>query len=85
MRRALVLWSPNWSVTASYRDDSLPEVVPGVPVAVLHKGLVTESSPEAREAGVKRGMRRRDAHLMCPALVLVAGNESVIVRLSTGY
>jgi protein ImuB len=75
MRRALVLWSPNWSVTASYRDDSLPEVVPGVPVAVLHKGLVTESSPEAREAGVKRGMRRRDAHLMCPALVLVAGNE----------
>jgi protein ImuB len=75
MRRALVLWCPGWSVVSAYGDDSLPEVVPGVPVAIVHKGLVSECSPEALDAGVRVGMRRRDAHLMCPQLVLTAHQE----------
>jgi len=75
MRRALVLWCPGWSLVSAYGDDSLPEVVPGIPVAMVHKGLVIECSPEALDAGVRVGMRPRDAHLMCPALVMTARKE----------
>jgi len=75
MRRTLVLWCPGWSLVSAYGDDSLPEVVPGIPVAILHKGLVSECSPEASASGVRVGMRRRDAHLMCPGLVLSTRND----------
>jgi protein ImuB len=75
MRRTLVLWCPGWSLVSAYGDDSLPEVAPGIPVAILHKGLVSECSPEASASGVRVGMRRRDAHLMCPGLVLTTRND----------
>jgi protein ImuB len=72
MRRTIVLWCPGWSLVSAYGDDSLPEATPGIPIATLHKGVVEECSAEADLAGVRVGMRRRDAHLMCPTLVLTA-------------
>jgi len=64
-RRVAVLWCPDWPVMV-YRD----EVPNDVPLAVLASGEVLACSPAAREQGVRRGMRRRDAQARCPELVV---------------
>ena len=62
--RTLVVWCPDWPVVAA----GLPATVPA---AVLAGGEVLACSPAARAAGVRRGMRRRDAQARCPELRLV--------------
>src|SRR5581483_2831767 len=42
----------------------------GVPVVVLDRGFVLAASAEARAEGVRRGLRRREAEVRCPGLVL---------------
>jgi protein ImuB len=74
MRRSLVVWCPQWSLVAAYQDDSLPEITPGIPAALVHKGAIAQCSKEAGEAGVRVGMKRRDAHLTCPSIVLAASD-----------
>jgi len=66
--RTMVLWSPDWPITAVRREHSLPAAAP---IALLHKGLVFASSPEARAEGVKRGLRVREAQSRCPGLVVL--------------
>ncbi len=61
--RALVVWCPDWPVTAA----GLEAVVPG---AVVSGALVEACSAAARAAGVRRGQRVRDAQRHCPGLVL---------------
>ena len=63
--RTLVVWCPDWPVTAHLADHP-----PGTPIAVLEKGQVLACSPAARTDGVRRGMRRRDAQSRCPGLVI---------------
>ena len=68
--RSLVLWFPDWPVTALTRDGGglaggVP-LVPGRPVAVMERNLVTACSASARAEGVRRGQRRRDAQARCP-------------------
>lgn len=75
MTRSIVLWCPQWSVLAAYRDDALPEVTPEKPVALVQGGSVAECSVSAAQAGVVKGMRRREAHTVCPHLVLVGVDE----------
>ena len=62
--RMLVVWCPDW-----------PIVSWGVPLdepaAVLVANRVVATSPAAREAGVARGQRRRDAQGRCPELALL--------------
>ncbi|WP_293783717.1 DNA polymerase Y family protein [uncultured Aeromicrobium sp.] len=66
MARILVLWCPDWPVVAQLSDQP-----PDTPMAVLERGgVVLACSPRAREEGVRRGMRRRDAQARCPELVL---------------
>lgn len=72
MKRSLVLWVPGWPVVAAQWHDDVPEARVGDPVAIVHKGVVLECSPEASSAGVRRGIKRRDAQMRCPNIVLVA-------------
>ena len=62
--RTLVLWCPDWPVTAAGFD-------PADPVAVVHANRVVSASAVARDAGVRAGLRKREAQARCPGLVVV--------------
>jgi protein ImuB len=73
--RSLVLWFPDWPVTALLRDASRSEQLdPAVPIAVLAAGAVVACSASARADGVRRGQRRRDAQARCPQLTVIAAD-----------
>src|SRR5438270_6468872 len=62
--RTLVVWCPDWPVTAAgFSADE--------PVAVFANRVVA-CSAAARAGGVRRGLRRRQAEARCPGLQLVA-------------
>lgn len=71
--RSLVLWFPDWPVTAYVRESGAD---PARPVAVLEKGVVVACSAAARAEGVRRGQRRRDAQSRCPSLAVVAADPA---------
>jgi protein ImuB len=62
------VWCPDWPVTAA-------EIVDGVEAAgavvVLKENRVVACSEVARQEGVRRGLRRREAQSRCPRLVVV--------------
>jgi protein ImuB len=66
--RTMFVWCPDWPVIAA-------EIVEGVsahtPVAVLHANRVIACSPAARDEGVRRGLRKREAQSRCPRLTAV--------------
>ncbi len=66
--RTLALWCPDWPVIAAELVDGVPATGP---VAVLHANRVLACSPAARDEGVRRGLRRREAQGRCPQLVVV--------------
>ena len=66
--RTMVLWSPDWPITAVVREESLS---PEAPIALIDKGMVFACSAAARADGVKRGLRVREAQSRCPALVVL--------------
>jgi len=71
--RTLALWCPDWPVTAAGADLDTP-------VAILQgegaRRTVTACSPAARESGVRRGQRVRDAQRLCPRLVVFGRDEA---------
>ncbi|GAA4253972.1 DNA polymerase Y family protein [Dactylosporangium darangshiense] len=66
--RTIVVWCPDWPVIAA-------EIVDGYPaheaVAVMHANRVLVASPAAREEGVRRGLRKREAQGRCPHLIVL--------------
>ncbi|MBB1243623.1 DNA polymerase Y family protein [Streptomyces durbertensis] len=70
MRRVLVVWCPDWPVTALSERDAERAEPADTPVAVVSAGRVVACSPAARAAGVRRRMRPREAQSRCPALRL---------------
>ena len=77
--RSLVLWFPDWPVTALLQgvgSDELPPLASRRPVAVIERNLVTACSASARAEGVRRGQRRRDAQARCPGLTVVPGDTA---------
>ncbi|MBO0894133.1 MAG: DNA polymerase Y family protein [Acidimicrobiales bacterium] len=64
MERTLVVWCPDWAVTASGTP-------PEVPAAVVASNQVRASSAAARASGVTPGLRRREAQARCPDLVVL--------------
>ncbi len=71
VRRA-ALWVPDWPVVAAMAAASLDA---DAPAAVLHgRGLVAVSAA-ARAAGVRRGMRRRQAQSRCPELAILPHDD----------
>jgi protein ImuB len=71
--RALVIWCPDWPVVAAVTKERLSD---HSPVAIVQAGQILACSFAAREEGVRRGMRRRDASAHCPELILVEASES---------
>ncbi len=75
--RILVLWFPDWPVTAltlAASESAVDAVSAGGPVAVFERNLVVACSAAARASGVRRGQRRRDAQAASPGLVVVAAD-----------
>lgn len=70
--RTLVVWCPDWSVTAAVAELGLP---PAAPAAVFSANRAMAVNQAAREAGVRRQMRRRDAQMRCPGLHVIAHDE----------
>ena len=71
--RALVVWCPDWPVAAALVEADLPR---HLPAAVFAANLVQACNGAARELGVRRGMRRRDAQARCPDLLVLAADEA---------
>ncbi|WFE29418.1 DNA polymerase Y family protein [Solwaraspora sp. WMMD791] len=71
--RAMVVWCPDWPVTAAEIVDGVPATAP---VAVLHANRVIACSTTARADGVHPGLRRREAQSRCPGLTVVDHDPS---------
>jgi len=67
--RTIAIWSPDWPVVTAAVAAGLE---PCAPAAVLASGRVLACTPSAREAGVRRGLRRREAQYRCPDLAILA-------------
>jgi protein ImuB len=78
MQRMLVVWCPDWPVTAA---SAVARLAPHQPVAVVEANRVVACSALARAEGVRRGMRRRDAQGRCPELVVFPGDPVRDARL----
>ncbi|HSI91853.1 MAG TPA: DNA polymerase Y family protein [Jiangellaceae bacterium] len=63
MTRVLVVWCPDWPVVAAGAEAQHP-------AAVVAAGRVTACTAAAREAGVRRGQRLRDAQRRCAGLAV---------------
>ena len=82
--RTLVVWCPDWPVTAAGFPASAP-------VAVVFANRVVACSAAARADGVGREQRRRQAQSRCPGLVVVEHDsardarafESVVAAVET--
>ena len=75
--RTIVLWCPDWPVTAASRARELPD---RSPVALIVAGQVFACSAAAREQGVKRGLRMREAQSRCPELVVLPYEPELDIR-----
>ncbi|MDH2444457.1 DNA polymerase Y family protein [Amnibacterium sp. CER49] len=87
--RTLVLWCPDWPVRAAAAEAGAPR---DAEIAVIEKGFVAACSAAARAAGVRRGLRIREAQSRCATLVVLPANpaadarrfEPVLVALEAG-
>ena len=78
MPRMIAVWCPDWPVTAGRLDAGIDA---NAPVAVVTANRVVACSQAAREAGVQRGLRRREAQSRCPDLVVLPRAEAAEARL----
>lgn len=75
MTRTMVVWCPDWSVTAGMLELADEQTVETrSPAVVLANNRVVVCNAAARAEGVRRGQRRRDAQARCPEVVLLAAN-----------
>ncbi|MGO1317124.1 MAG: DNA polymerase Y family protein [Cellulomonadaceae bacterium] len=70
--RILALWVPDWPVVATMTAGGIPAQQP---TAVLDGQRVMALSAPARSAGVRTGMRRRQARELCPDLELAGVDD----------
>ena len=69
--RVLAIWCMDWPAVAAAAAADLPATAP---VAVTLANRVIACSSAARAAGVRRGLRRREAAARCPQLHVVAAD-----------
>ncbi|KRB74180.1 DNA polymerase [Nocardioides sp. Root190] len=78
--RTMVLWCPDWSVTAGLLELADEQgdspVTVAAPAVVLANNKVVVCNTAARSEGVRRGQRRRDAQARCPEVVLLSANPA---------
>jgi protein ImuB len=75
--RLLVLWVPDWPVLAHARAERLPE---SAAIALVEKNEVVACSAAARDEGVRRGMRQREAQARSPQLRVVRYDPALDAR-----
>jgi protein ImuB len=75
--RMAAIWCPDWPVTVARTEHGLTV---DAPVAIMTANRVIACSYSARQQGVRRGLRRRDAQSRCPELVVLARNEAAEAR-----
>ena len=69
----LAIWCMDWPAVAAAAAAGLP---PTSPVAVTLANRVIACSASARAAGVRRGLRRREAQARCPQLHVVTADPA---------
>ena len=75
--RMAAVWCPDWPVTVARAEAGLPDTEP---IAVLTANRVVACSHAARQHGIKRGLRRREAQARCPDLVILPRNVAAEAR-----
>ncbi|MGO1769613.1 MAG: DNA polymerase Y family protein [Microbacterium sp.] len=76
--RVIVLWLPDWPVTAFLRTqarEGREPLSPDEPIAIVHAHRVVACSASARAEGVRTGQRRRDAQAACTRVRIVPADE----------
>jgi len=71
------VWCPDWPVTVARAAAGLTGAEP---VAVLTANRVIACSHPARQLGIRRGLRRREAQSRCPELVILPRNLAAEAR-----
>ena len=79
--RTLAVWCMDWPAIAAAAAAGLP---PTAQVVVLHANRVAACSSSAREAGVRRGLRRREAQARCPQVHIAAVDPDRDARFFEG-
>jgi len=75
--RMAAIWCPDWPVTTARAGTTLSA---DDPVAVITGNRVIACSHRARQLGIRRGLRRREAQGRCPELVLLPRNQPAEAR-----
>ena len=75
--RLLVLWVPDWPVLAHARAERIPSAAA---IALVEKNEVVACSARAREDGVRRGMRQREAQARSPQLHVLRYDAALDAR-----
>ena len=76
--RTVAIWCPDWPVTAARSAAGLPD---DIPVVVVTANRVVACSYVARASGIRRGLRRREAQVRCPEVIVLPRNEAAEARL----
>ena len=77
----MAIWCMDWPAVAAAAAASLPATAP---VAVTLANRVIACSSAARSAGVRRGLRRREAAARCPQLHVVTADSDRDARFFEG-
>ncbi len=75
--RLAAIWCPDWPVTTARAEAALAGTEP---IAVITANRVAACSHAAREQGIRRGLRRREAQSRCPELIILARNVAAEAR-----
>ncbi|MFN2560361.1 MAG: DNA polymerase Y family protein [Jatrophihabitans sp.] len=76
--RMIAVWCPDWPVTTARLEAGLAM---DAPIAVVTANRVVACSQSARENGVRRGQRRREAQGHCPQLLVLPRDEAAEARV----
>jgi protein ImuB len=76
--RVLVLWCPDWPITAVLAGGNYDRAAP---LALIQSGKVYATSYSARIAGVTRGIRVREAQARCPQLTVLDYDQALDNRV----
>ena len=79
--RVLAIWCMDWPAVAATASAELPHTAA---VAVTSANRVIACSAAARAAGVRRGLRRREAQARCPQVHIVGADEARDARFFEG-
>src|SRR5699024_7383042 len=71
--RVMAVWCPDWPAVAAARAEGHGL---HLPLAVVGPRGVLACNAVARAAGVRRGLRRREAQFRCPELLVVAADPA---------